>query len=109
MFKKIVQFGFSFIFMLSSAVAEDTSNRLAPVDLQKLGKRLTLTMLKCPERIWPNYTWKNYNVLIKIGDLSPVVWQGRSGELKDLKNSEIPATAFLGSFEVVQFEGRRAL
>lgn len=58
------------VLVLSVFVAGSSAEGIAqPVDFQSIGAELTTTMLKCPERIWPNYNWWAINVskLLKLG------------------------------------------
>lgn len=79
------------------------------LDIQKIGKALSATMLECPERVWPNYNWKEVNVLISSDGQSPVVWRGENGQISILSNSQIPADAFNGVYSFLSFEGRKSV
>lgn len=80
-----------------------------PLDYQKIGANLTLTMLDCPNRIWPNYNWRAVNVLIGADGQAPVVWRGQSGQLFSLPVNQVPAGAFGGMYSFPTFEGKDAV
>lgn len=78
-------------------------------NLEKIGAGLTTTMLICPGRIWPNYDWRLYNVLLKDPHQSTVVWSGKTGKLMPLEENQIPSGAFNNLFDIVKFNGKKAL
>lgn len=87
--------------------AQPTSQQ--SVDFQKIGTDLTTTMVKCPERIWPNYNWKSVNVLMASDGQAPVIWRGQSGEVSSLPVAQIPVGAFDSMFSFLKFEGSDAV
>lgn len=90
-----------------TAIAQPPSAQA--MDFQKIGADLTTAMVNCPERIWPNYNWRTYSVLMKTHQLSPVVWRGQTGVVTSLSPLQIPRDAFTGTFDFLTFEGGSAV
>lgn len=90
-----------------------TPQQSSPVPIQdvfaQLSKDFTTTMLQCPEKIWPNYTWKNYNVLMLDQAHPPLLWKGSTGKTEQVSNSDFPADNYQGLYNFFEWDKSPAL
>lgn len=73
---------------------------------QGVGQKLNAVVLQCPEKVWPNYSWKNMNVLMVGKDAPSLIWKGSTGTMEPLAEADIPAGARNGVYSFSTVKGQ---
>lgn len=76
---------------------------------QQLIPDFNTTMLSCPERIWPAYDWKDYNVLMLDQGHPPLLWTGSSGTASTVLDSDFPEENYQGTYNFFDWKGQPAV
>lgn len=74
--------------------------------LGSLSAKLNATMNSCPERLWPDYNWKNVNVLSYEGPGRAYIWRGETGLVSDIDPQIVLAHLGKTLYSFATIEGR---
>lgn len=74
----------------------------------KVAKHLTEVMATCPERIWPNYSYKDIDVLLLSEVTEPQLWTAAKG-LQKIDESKVPAEAKNFIYSKLEINGRKVV
>lgn len=80
-----------------------------PVNFKNIGPKLTESMLKCPEKIWPNYSWKDKGALFSEEGGHAFYWDGATGEMTEILEREVPDSAKGGLYHEITYNGKQVV
>lgn len=85
-----------------AAAAKPTRPQFDPtVFFDRVGK----TMLDCPARIWPNYDWKSFQVvLLRSQRKTSLLWKGRDRSVSEIDNSRLEPKSFDGLYDFFELD-----
>lgn len=89
--------------MLRSTQVEASSESLQQL-YRELPIKFYTTMLQCPEKIWPQYDWKNVSILMLEKGRPAVVWKGDSNQVNFVEEKFVPTEAYLGLYKFFDWE-----
>jgi hypothetical protein len=96
-----------------NSVVEPTKPDTSPEHLTQIyistAQKIKTTMLECPEKIWPGYSWKEMNVLMLLKNGPSLVWKGETGAIEPIRAEEIPATAYDGLYSFFPWKNENAV
>lgn len=100
-----------FVFLLSLFSLPPTfAQETAPLETQKLASRFYSPMVTCPEKIWPDYSWQNLNVLFVYPNQDKSwVWSASAQSFTALANSKLSPSTLSGFYDFIELEGKRTL
>lgn len=68
------------------------------------------TMVTCPEKIWPNFSWQNLQVIFVHPSLGfAMLWEGQSTKLYLLDMNDLPESVVGRSFDFFEFNGKATM
>ncbi len=81
-----------------------------PNDPRQLAYYFDLTMNRCPEKIWDNYSWENFKVALVYSSLSKVYeWDGSSGRIHEYELDQYPRDAREDAYAFIERDGVKTL
>lgn len=88
------------------ALAED----MAPQEVQAIASKFNETMMKCPGKIWPDYTWNNLRVVLLYPKKDHSwIWDATTNTTQRINNSSLPSSAIGSSYEFFEVDGRSSM
>lgn len=92
----------SLVFGVATAHAASDSR----VDLESIAAKFQTTMIECPGKIWPGYSWAGLQVvLVRRTQETSLLWSANDGSLRPVPNSTLPTKSLSTSFSFVKFNG----
>lgn len=109
--KKLFPINLKRLFFLTFVIlASQTHAQQADESLQKLAQDLKTTMLQCPERLWPDYSWKGTSVfLIKNSQNKAYLFSEETPQLSEVSLSLLPPNSLTSIYSFFEFQNRPAL
>lgn len=77
--------------------------------MAELAPKLDATMRICPQKIWPNYSWKNQYVIIIENQQQANIWDGATGAVRALDIKEISSSTMAGVYDFPTFNGKESV
>lgn len=101
-----MRFALGVMIFLGSLVAAADEGLAGLQDIyHQLPEQFHKTMVQCPEKIWPNYDWKNVSILMLQQGFPAVVWQGSDNKINYVEEKLVPAESYLGLYNFFEWDG----
>lgn len=100
-----MRFIFSFILILNAWVSHASD----PLELKTLGLMFDRTMVECPEKIWPNYSWKDFRVILaRPKSQTSFVW-ATDRDLEEVANEKLSVEVLGAYYHFLTYDEKPAL
>lgn len=100
------------LFLSGCGTSDSDSKETTLIDVQEISKSFDTAMIECPERIWPDYGWDNFQVvLVDRENETAFLWNDLTSmsiiptEPKVISYLQLPANLKYGSYGYGEWNG----
>ncbi|MES2854524.1 MAG: hypothetical protein V4692_01620, partial [Bdellovibrionota bacterium] len=102
------------IFKIEDDSSEENEGQLQTPEVRKqayeiIAQQLNTVFLTCPAKIWPDYSWKNMNVVFAEKESQSYVWRGSTGRIEPIAKEKIPVSAFASYYDFFELDGEKTV
>lgn len=86
------------------------ANNEIPEQVQKAAKNFSTSMNQCPEKIWPDYTWRSFNVYFVYSEQQKVYkWNGETEEVTSFAPERLDDRSLNGFYNFFELDGKKSM
>lgn len=101
-------FSLVIFFLFCGQVAAGSTVQTEAFDkARSISRQFHKTMVVCPDRIWPEYSWESFQVIFVHPELSVFwLWDAQRNQITELENTELPEEASGSIYNFFEFNGK---
>ena len=79
-------------------------------EVLETAKKFSISMKQCPEKIWANYSWNNFNVYLVYSEQMKVYkWDGQTEEVTSVDPTGLDSRILNGLYNFFELDGKKSM